>query len=75
MKFEVFIKFTLVCAINSKGVVGWTLYESGGMTGDRISAFINEFIKNKFKNNLIMMDNRGAHKKVCVKETTLWSVE
>ena len=65
---KVFIKFTLVCAINSKGVIGWTLYESGGMTGDRMSVFINKFIKNKYKNNLIIMDNGGAHKKECVKE-------
>jgi transposase len=65
---KVFIKFTLVCAINSKGVIGWTLYESGGMTGDRMSSFINEFIKNKYKYNLIIMDNGGAHKKECVKE-------
>ena len=66
---KVFIKFTLVCAINSKGIVGWTLYETGGMTGDRMSDFINKFIKNEYKNNLIIMDNGGAHKKECVKET------
>ena len=59
----------MVCAINSKGVVGWTLYETGGMTGDRMSDFINKFIKNKYKNNLIIMDNGGAHKKECIKET------
>lgn len=66
---KVFIKFTLVCAINSKGVVGWTLYETGGMTGNRMSDFINKFIKNKYKNNLIIMDNGGAHKNECVKKT------
>ncbi len=42
---KVFIKFTLVCAINYKGVIGWLLYESGGMTGIRMSDFINKFIK------------------------------
>ena len=66
---KVFIKFTLVCAISSKGIIGWTLYESGGMTGDRMSYFINKFIKNKYKNYLIIMDNGGAHKKEGVKET------
>ena len=39
------------------------------MTGDRMSYFINKFIKNKYKNFLIIMDNGGAHKKNCVKET------
>ncbi len=58
-----------MCAINSKGVIGWTLYETGGMTGNRMSDFIKKFIKNKYKNNLIIMDNGGAHKKECVKET------
>ena len=66
---KVFIKFTLICAINSNGVVGWTLYNSGGITGERMRIFINKFIKNKFKNNLIIMDNGGAHKKECVKTT------
>jgi transposase len=66
---KVFIKFTLVCAINSKGVAGWTLYETGGMIGNRMSDFINKFIKNKYKNNLIIMDNGGAHKNECVKQT------
>ena len=59
---KVFIKFTLLCAINRKGIIGWTLYESGGMTGDRKSYFINTFIKNKYKNYLIIMDNGGEHK-------------
>ena len=39
------------------------------MTGDRMSYFINKFIKNKYKNYLIIMDNGGAHKKEGVKET------
>ena len=66
---KVFVKYTLVCAINSKGIVGWILYESGGMTSDRMIHFINKFIKGKFKNNLIIMDNGGAHKKKTIKET------
>lgn len=65
---KVFIKFTLVCAINSKGIVGWILYESGGMTGIRMSEFINKFIQNKYKNHLINMDNGGAHRNDYVKD-------
>lgn len=66
---KVFINFTLVCAINSKSVVGWTLYETGGITGNKMSDFVNKIIKNEYKNNLIIMDNRGAHKNECVKQT------
>jgi hypothetical protein len=44
---RVFKKFTLVCAISNKKVIGWTLYENGGMTSDRMVVFINKFIKNK----------------------------
>ena len=59
---KVFKKFTLVCAITSKGVIEWTLYENGGMTAIRMIEFINKFINNKFKKYLIIMDNGGAHK-------------
>ena len=60
---KVFQKFTLrVCAISSKGLVGWTLYQKGGMTGDRMCEFIKSFITNKFKKCLIIMDNGGPHK-------------
>ena len=31
---KVFRKFTLVCAINNEKVIGWTLYENGGINGE-----------------------------------------
>jgi len=65
---KVFKKFTLVSAISSKGVVGWILYENGGMTSERMVQFINKFIKGKFKTYLVVMDNGGAHKSNLVKE-------
>ena len=65
---KVFKKYTLVSAISSKGVVGWTLYENGGMTSERMVEFLNKFIKGKFKNYLVIMDNGGAHKSKIVKE-------
>ena len=67
----VFIKYTIVFAISSKGVIGWKIYEKRGMTGKRMVEFINEFILNKFKNNLIIMDNAGSHKNNIVKESIL----
>ena len=72
---KVFKKYTLVSAISSKGIVGWILYESGGMTSNRMVEFINKFIKDKFKNYLVIMDNGGAHKSNLVKEAIInsWS--
>lgn len=58
----VFKKYTLVCAINSKGIVGFELYENGGMNLQRMKDFLKKFINNKYKNNLIIMDNGGSHK-------------
>ena len=52
----------LVCAINSKGIVGFELYEKGGMNLDRMKDFLKKYIKGKYKNNLIIMDNGGSHK-------------
>jgi len=65
---KVFRKFTLVCAISNKGIVGWELYEKCGMTSDRMVNFINKYIKSKYNNNLIIMDNSGAHKSKNIKE-------
>ena len=53
---KVFRKFTLVCAISKKRIVGWELYEKGGMTYDRMVNFINKYIKGKYKNNLIIIN-------------------
>lgn len=38
------------------------------MTSERMVQFITKFIKNKFKNHLVIMDNGGAHKSNLVKE-------
>lgn len=70
---RVFRKFTLVCAINNKKIIGWTLYENGGMNGERMVQFIDDFIVGKYKKHLIIMDNGGAHKNVKVKEKIIES--
>lgn len=44
------------------------MYEKGGMTGERMVEFINDFVQNKFENNLIIMDNAGSHRNIIVKE-------
>ena len=65
---KVFRKYRLVSAISNKKVVGWTLYEKGGMTAKRMVEFIDQNIKGKYKKYLIIMDNGGAHKSQKVKD-------
>jgi hypothetical protein len=54
----------LLCAISADKVVGWKLYpeRTGGVKTNDILAFYDEFIKDKYKNNLIIMDNAVIHK-------------
>ena len=59
---KVFTKYTILAGISSKGVIGWKIYEKGGMTGERMVEFIENFINGKFTNHLIIIDNAGAHK-------------
>jgi transposase len=70
---RVFRKFTLVCAINNKKIIGWTLYENSGMNGERMVQFIDDFIVGKYKKHLIIMDNGGAHKNIKVKDKIIES--
>ena len=65
----IFRSFTLLMAINNKGCVGYTLYEKGGMTKERLKEFIDKFIKGKYKNNLIILDNAGSHNNNLIKDT------
>ena len=66
-KNTTFIKYTLVCAINTKEIVGYELYEKRGMNADRMVKNIDKFIKAKYVNNLIIMDNGGSHKNSKIK--------
>ena len=64
-------RFNLLCAISADKVVGWKLYpeRTGGVKTNDILAFYDEFIKDKYKNNLIIMDNAVIHKSKIIKET------
>ena len=57
----VFRKFTLLVAISYNGLVGAKLYEKGGINKERFVEFIDEYINNKYNNNLIILDNAKAH--------------
>lgn len=64
---RVFKKYTLVVAMNSKGIIGWMLYEKGGMNTDRMITFLKQYVLQK-KNNLIIMDNSPSHKSLKMRE-------
>ena len=64
----IYRKFTLLVAINSKGCVGYELYEKGGMTKERLVQFLNKFVFEKYKSNLIILDNAGSHSNEYVKK-------
>jgi hypothetical protein len=63
---EVFKKYTAIFAINNGGVIGWELYEKGGI--DRLSDFLEKFITKKYKNKLIILDNASSHRNEKIKE-------
>ena len=64
---KVFVKYTLIMAISTKGVLEWTLYEKGGSDHLRLIEFLGKVIKNK-KNKLILMDNASCHRNQEVKD-------
>ena len=66
-----FRKFTLLVAISNSKCIGWTLYEKGGMTKERLVEFFKIFIFNKYKNHLIILDNAGSHKNDYVKDAII----
>ncbi len=58
---RVFRKYTLIVAISINGIVGYKLYEKGGINTERFLNFINETILSKYKNKLLLFDNGRAH--------------
>lgn len=65
---EVFKKYTAIFAINTNGVIGWELYEKGGIDSERLSIFLEKFITKKYKNKLIILDNASSHRNEKIKE-------
>ncbi len=65
---EVFKKYTGIFAISVNGVVGWDLYEKGGITAEKMVEFLEKYITTKFKNKLIILDNASSHRNPQVKE-------
>jgi transposase len=54
-------------AISTSGVVGWTLYKTGGSDHGRLIEFLDGILKNK-TGKLILMDNASCHRNQLVKD-------
>ena len=54
---EVFKKYTGIFSISTEGVLGWDLYDKGGIDSNRLYDFLQQHITTKFKNKLIILDN------------------
>jgi transposase len=65
---EVFKKYTGIFAISYSGVLGWELYEKGGIDSDRLYEFLEKYITKKYKNKLIILDNASSHRNEKIKE-------
>jgi len=68
---EVFKRYTAIMAISSKGMIGWKLYEKGGMDSGRLIDFLNEYVTTKYKGKLIILDNASCHRNEGVKKVIL----
>lgn len=64
---EVFKKYTAIFAISTHGVIGFELYEKGGIDTQRLTTFINNHLS-KYKNKLIILDNASSHRNENVKQ-------
>jgi hypothetical protein len=65
---EVFKKYTGIFAISTRGVIGYELYDKGGIDTNRLSLFLEKFILHKYKNKLIVLDNASSHRNAKIKE-------
>jgi transposase len=65
-----FKRYNLLCAISSDKVVGCSLYKDikGGLKTEDILDFLNKYVKDKYKNYLIIMDNAVIHKSHKIKD-------
>lgn len=70
---KVFKKYTLAVAITSKGVIGYELYEKGGMNVERLNFFLQKYVVNKYKGYTLIMDNTGSHRNKTTKELIIKS--
>ena len=49
---EVFKKYTGIFAISANGIIGYEIYDKGGIDSDRLLSFLNKYITRRFRNKL-----------------------
>lgn len=64
---DVFKKYTGIFSISVNAVLGYKIYDRGGITSDRLIKFLNDILSN-FKNKIIILDNASSHRNIKVKE-------
>lgn len=67
----VFRKYTVIFSINTKGVIGYEIYQKGGINAERLKLFLDNKVLIRRKNKLIIMDNAISHRTSIIKETVL----
>lgn len=65
---DVFKKYTGIFAISYDGILGWELYEKGGINSNRLYDFLEKYITSKYYNKLIILDNASSHRNIIIKE-------
>ena len=65
---EVFKKYTAIFAISVNGVIGWKLYDKGGINSERLYNFLEKYITKKYKKKLIILDNASSHRNEIIKD-------
>ena len=65
---DVFKKFTVIFAINSKGTIAYEIYEKGGIDGKRLKSFLEDKVLKNQKKKLIILDNASSHRSDTIKE-------
>jgi len=63
-------RYNLLFAINANKIIGYVLYKDlkGGLKTQNILDFYNDYIKDKYKNYLIIMDNAVIHRSKQIRE-------
>ena len=63
-------KYNLLFAISANKIIGYVLYKDllGGLKTQNILDFYNDYIKDKYKNYLIIMDNAVIHRSKQIRE-------
>jgi len=59
-----YVKYNFICAFKYGKIIGYKLYpkQKGDIDKNKFNDFYNKYIKNKYKDHLIILDNAKFHK-------------